>query len=174
MFILLKCIVLPKRNHGYANHVETISAHFAIFLLKKKASIYCDLCYKWIHLKCSGLKRLQLQPPTNRSKSSILFRQTETLDNTCSVCNKKVRQHTKGISCLGCNHIIHKKCSKLSGIDLKEIHSNMRYWECIPCKNNKFPFSSVEDNEVTKYSFNSDYKRKCGHKKVNYNSNDSY
>ena len=152
---------------------------------KKLSSICCDLCDNWIHLKCSGLKRLQfgelsssdktwygkncfsdifpfhkinnqklittMQPSTNRSKSLILFKQT--LDNTCSACNKKVRQQTKGLPCLGGNHIIHKKCSKLTRIDLKEIHSSMRYWECITCKKNKFPFSSIEDDELTKFSF---------------------
>ena len=50
----------------------------------------------------------------------------------------------------------------------------MRYWECITCKKNKFPFSSVEDDELTKYCFNPNCKCKCGHKKVNYNCNEKY
>ena len=109
-----------------------------------------------------------MQLATSRNTLHILNTTNLKLNETCSVCNKKVRNQIKGLSCLSCNHIIHKKCSHLSCKDLKEIHSNIKYWECIICQNNKFPFSNVEDDELTKSSFNLYYNCQCGHKKANY------
>ena len=80
----------------------------------------------------------------------------------------------KGLPCLSCNHIIHRKCSDLSCKDLKETLSNIKYWECKICQNNKFPFSNVDDDELTKSCFNSNYNCQCGIKKVNYTSNNDY
>ena len=57
-------------------------------------------------------------------------------------------------------YVIKKVRNQIKGP--KEIHSNIKYWECIICQNNKFPFSNVEDNELTKSSFNSNFCR-CGH-----------
>ena len=126
MIILLKCNYCITKKSRICKTCINNFCTLCNLPLKKMASICCVLCNNWIHLKCSGLKRLQfeersssdktlyckncfsdifpfhsidnpklnttMQPPTNRSKSPILFKQTETPDNTYSVV---VRQQTK-------------------------------------------------------------------------------
>ena len=45
---------------------------------------------------------------------------------------------------------MHRKCCKLKLSDIHDIGKDKWGWECLTCTTEMFPFTTVEDNEITK------------------------
>ena len=74
----------------------------------------------------------------------------------------KTTKIEKSVLCTNCSSPIHRKCSKLKLPELLEFTSS-KYasWECTTCINQKFPFTSVDNNFLLKETFNSIFLCKC-------------
>ena len=86
-----------------------------------------------------------------------------TLDNyltNCSICSKHTKPETS-IPCPSCSHLIHKKSSKLTPYQLSSFKRNLNLWECPTCMEDKFPFSSTDDDFLHINSFNSNWSCQC-------------
>ena len=79
----------------------------------------------------------------------------------CNVCTNKVGQPNSAIPCPSCNHLIHKKCTKLTPNVISQLKQNLNVWECSTCTNDKFPFSETDDVDIYLDSFNSNWSCGC-------------
>ena len=90
---------------------------------------------------------------------------TENYNNYCKVCQKSVRNKKKQkklIPCHSCKSLIHKKCSNIPLVDLMNFDADkFKIWECSYCVANKFPFSTINDIEIYRLSFNSLFSCEC-------------
>jgi hypothetical protein len=99
---------------------------------------------------------------------------THEYRSQCNVCKNNVNQPKAAIPCPSCNHLIHKKCTKLTPNILTQLKHNLNVWECSTCANDKFPFSQADDEDIVLDSFNSNWTCACkSHIKPFVNSADS-
>ena len=75
----------------------------------------------------------------------------------CNVCNNKNKTINKGVHCKTCFSLIHGKCYKLKLGDIHDIGKDKWRWECQARTSIKFPFTAVEDKEITKNIKNSNF-----------------
>ena len=91
--------------------------------------------------------------------------QQKDFSTTCSVCSKrtiKPQKIKKLIPCPTCHSLIHPKCSKIPLCDLISIKRNQfKYWECIKCCTDKFPFADIDNSEIQHLNFNSNFNCQC-------------
>ena len=140
---------------------------------KTQNSLVCKNCKTNIHLKCSGLNKLDLSqfstsdsnwyckwcvteilPFSNLDNKKLinLFKKEKHLvlpDNViskCRVCDKGNIIRKSAVFCKYCNHLLHKKCAQ---IDISIIDF------CSRCREDIFPFYSSTDNELFENKFNS-------------------
>ena len=79
----------------------------------------------------------------------------------CSVCYK-MNQKTNSLKCNTFKSQIHKKCTNLKTNDILYIKtSKKKTWECLACQALKFPFSALNDHDIQKETFNSNFSCKC-------------
>ena len=79
----------------------------------------------------------------------------------CSVCYKKNKK-TNSLKCNTCKSLIHKKCTNLKTNDIIYIKtSKKKTWECLAWQALKFPFSALNDHDIQKETFNSNFSCKC-------------
>ena len=64
----------------------------------------------------------------------------------CPVCNKKILQHSKHISCCICCYVFHRKCLPLSNEELVSVEDNRTEWFCEICLANSLPFNHIVDD----------------------------
>ena len=102
--------------------------------------------------KCLGI---------NKPKQIHNIPELETFCKTCKACNKKVLQPYNSIPCKNCKTFIHKKCSNLTK---KEAKSSIQNWECPVCKAEKYPLTSIDNDDLFTLSFNSSHNCKCKNK----------
>ena len=147
--------------------------------------IHCDICCKWIHLKCSGLSRNRFVQVGNESSSrwycktclseafpfqNISYshflvltandRKTynppsRAFDKTCSVCMRRVINIEKAVPCHSCETYIHRKCSYLSEQHIIDFCAKIQQWFCISCRNDTFPFNCVSTHKILSDNCNS-------------------
>ena len=84
------------------------------FVFENQNSICCDKCKKWIHLRCSGLKKKDFQILCDNVEQS--FSCNFCKDCRCGNCDKPVFDCQNGIQCdsIECKKWYHLTCSKLS------------------------------------------------------------
>ena len=64
----------------------------------------------------------------------------------CPVCNKKILQHSRYISCCICCCVFHRKCLPLSNEELVSVEDNRTEWFCEICLSNSLPFNHIVDD----------------------------
>ena len=94
----------------------------------------------------------------------------ELYSKKCTVCDKEIRDSLvkKSFPCTSCKSYIHRKCT---GIPLSEIllgtPSQFKYWNCKTCVSDHSPLADLDDSELSKLTFNSNYKCQCSDKSEN-------
>ena len=96
-----------------------------------------------------------------RSCSQQVHHLSSTYNDICNVCFNKVNKPNSAIPCPSCNHLIHKKCTKLSPYIINQLKITPNVWECSTCTHDKFPFSQTDDIEIYLDSFNSNWTCGC-------------
>ena len=148
----------------------------------KQNSICCDLCDKWIHLKCTGLDKItfdkirkddstwickncinenipfsnidnyKLKRTVNNPKKKDCIK-LEHFNKLCSICNNINNGIEKAIPCNICNNLIHRKCSNLN-INYIENKLNHDTYMCQVCMDSTFPLSKLIDIKGESFNFN--------------------
>ena len=99
--------------------------------------------------------------PNNDVNKDITEIKSKIKTTTCNICNKNNKIINKGVLCKTCFSPIHRKCCKLKLGDVHDTGKDKWGWECLTCTSKKFPFTTVEDKEITKNSFSSNFHCKC-------------
>ena len=94
--------------------------------------------------------------PKNDINKDIAEIKSKKKKKICNVCNKKNKIVDKT-----CFSPVHRKCCKLKLGDIHEIGKDKWEWECLTYTSKKFLFTIVEDKEIIKNSFNSNFHCKC-------------
>ena len=132
----------------------------------------CQICYKFPFSAVTNENLHKLFTITDKLEQHT-FKQLEKSDHfydICSICNRKHTKNktNKGILCNLCKHIVHRKCS---GIPLNELLLNkasiLENWACMTCMKDMLPFTSLEQDDLFKLTFNSNVNCRC---KVSSNS----
>ena len=146
-----------------------------IFIIDENC-IFCDLCNKWIHFKCSKLdkntfsyysnssdpwfcqKCSQLTFPfcniSNKSLLNLTFNSSIIHSlKFCKICEKTLLINDKLLKCNIGRHYIHAKCSNLKR-NYYNIFVNNKIWTCHLC--NIYPFYDICNNDlIFEMGFNS-------------------
>ena len=69
---------------------------------------------------------------------------SDITDYPCSICHKYVL--IDAIECSICALWVHRKCAKLTKVQLKQLRHEDKQWSCENCKE-LFPFNKLDDNE---------------------------
>ena len=99
------------------------------------------------------------RPKHDINKDAEIKRKLKT--TTCNVCNKKNKIINKGVLCKTCFFPIQRKCCKLKLRDMHDIGKDEWEWVCLTCTSEKFLFTTVEDKEIIKNGFKSNFHCKC-------------
>ena len=83
----------------------------------------------------------------------------------CRICNKKKYHARNDIKCARCKHIIHKACSKIQ---------NAHNFVCATCLTESFPFIQIENFDLEKLSFNTNFTCSCLQKGSYSNIHENY
>ena len=78
----------------------------------------------------------------------------------CSICEKTVNQTVNSIHCKNCRTYIHKKCSNPTQYEYNNFAENHKYWDCIKCCENKFPFSNLTNEEIISLGYETNHTTK--------------
>ena len=84
-----------------------------------------------------------------------------TPNANCKVCEKKILHTNKAIPCPSCNHFIHKKCSGLDQSQIIRFKRTKNVWECPHCMQDKFPFTDIDNDDLSLSTFNSNWDCRC-------------
>ena len=213
-FYHLKCTGLTKSQFEiysvdksftwFCNKCDLKRCNKCDILTRHSSPIKCDNCYKYYHLRCAGLSQTAFIPLTTwfcyqchedifpfnsitvKQVSAMSFNSIDTskhpnklrtlntschknaylipllkYNTQCNVCFNKVNLPNAAIPCPSCNHLIHKKCTKLTPNIISQLKQNLNVWECSTCTNDKFPFSETEDVDIFLNSFNSNWTCGC-------------
>ncbi len=144
--------------------------------------IHCDDCCRWIHVKCSGLTQkrflelgndltsnwfckncLAKTLPFQKVSSTYQFLVNNVtgydpplkFGKSCSVCDKRVINIEKALPCHSCQKFIHRNCTHLTEQQLVDLGVNIEQWFCKSCRDDAFPFNSIENHEILPDNFNS-------------------
>ena len=81
----------------------------------------------------------------------------------CAVCQRINKKPDKGIKFSSCHSLVHRKCSNLSYKELNSftIHNILTHWECQTCRQGKFSFTNIDDSELLRSSYNSNFNCSC-------------
>ena len=153
-------------------------------VFESQESIYCDSCDNWSHVRCSGLSKARFKELGNDATSTWYCKDCvadalpfQKLNNSqfltalsaikqkvnsnthfnkfCSVCKKRVNNIEKAVICYQCRSYIHRKCSCLSAQQTNDLSADKQQWFCIYCRNNTFPFNSIDTRDILSDKFNS-------------------
>ena len=148
-------------------------------------SIQCNICNKWIHLKCTGLLKkdfnkfaksdepwfcwdcnlenipfISLEPRKIQQLFNIGQKKNTEKEKPgipyCKICNKKNNHTEKAKKCTQCSHLIHKKCAKKQN----RINNNEDFI-CALCTSENFPFTEITNDELLENTYNSNFSCKC-------------
>ena len=113
-----------------------------------QASIACDFCDKYYHLKCSGLTQSQFD----------IFSVDESFTWFCNTCDLKrcnkcdiLTRHSKPIQCDKCAKHYHLRCAGLS----QTAYIPTTSWHCYQCNEDTFPFNAISVQKLNSLTFNS-------------------
>ena len=84
--------------------------------------------------------------------------------DVCTICEKKINHNhvKKSFPCTSCNAFIHRKCTGFSTYEMLSLKpKQLKYWNCNLCATNKFPLNNVDDEDLARFSFNSNFNCKC-------------
>ena len=152
-------------------------------VLESQNSIYCDSCCNWYHLKCSGLTRRRFIELGNDASSTwfckdcvedalpfqklknpkflreirenqIQYSSITDANRYCSCCNKRVNKIETAMLCSHCRSFIHRKCSGLTEQQFYNLGVEAKHWFCGNCRNNIFPFNTIETHDILLDNFN--------------------
>ena len=194
---------LDKSFHWYCNKCDLKTCNKCNILTRHTHPIQCENCEKFYHLRCAGLSKtayicttswycyqcnediFPFNKLTVKQLSSLAFNSIDsnkhpnklfshpaylqnskqsglnTYDSLCNVCFKKVNKPNTAIPCPSCNHLIHKKCTKLTPNLISQLKLTKNVWECSTCSKIKFPYSQADDIELYLDSFNSNWTCGC-------------
>ena len=76
----------------------------------------------------------------------------------CRICDKRNYHARNGVKCIHLKHIMHKKCSKIQ---------NPHNFVGATCLTETFPLAQIENFELEKLSFNSNFSCSCLQKDSN-------
>ena len=125
---------------------------------------FCPLCTT---IPFSSLKDSEFAEVVSNDDLKIYFQSFPDHDlyhTRCSVCSKKVHKNKqpKSFLCSGCSSYIHRKCTNISTYNLLNTKpSQIRNWYCNTCMSEYFPFQSVENSDLYKLEFNSQFFCPC-------------
>ena len=176
-----KCNILTRHSHPIQCEKCEKYYHLRCAGLSKTAYIYttswyCYQCneniFPFNKLTVKQLSTLSFNSiDSNKHPNKIYSHHTysqnfnkpgrATYNSACKVCRKKVNQPNSAIPCPSCNHLIHKKCTKLTPNLLAQLKLYPNVWECSYCSEDKFPFSQFDDEEIYLDSFNSNWTCGC-------------
>ena len=112
------------------------------------ASIACDCCNKFYHLKCTELTNSQFEI-YSIDKSFTWYCNKCDL-KTCNKCNI-ITRHSHPIQCENCEKFYHLRCAGLS----KTAYICTTSWYCYQCNENIFPFNKLTIKQLSSLAFNS-------------------
>ena len=115
--------------------------------------IGCDKCNKWFHFKCSNIKQSDFE--IYCKEKSLDWFCTTCLKDRCNKCDIIFRIGNS-ISCDSCDKWYHLKCSGLDKATFDQLSNNDdENWYCRLCKNDIFPFNTIETRNLESLTFNS-------------------
>ena len=85
----------------------------------------------------------------------------------CNYCIKPVRSNSRAIECDICSQWYHMKCTALTAKEYNIITRTNEQWICLNCQYDIFPFHSLENEDLIKFSFNSNAECLCTQKLSN-------
>ena len=91
---------------------------------------------KLINYKNTTIKVCQ---SCNKQKFKICSKDHQSKFLDCSICKKFVLYNTC-IVCENCDHFVHRKCTKLTHEEIKNIENNNIPWNCVKCTEEIFHF----------------------------------
>ena len=127
------------------------------FISENSNSLNCDTCKKWIHLRCSGMKKVDFEKLCNDPNSN--FDCLYCRKYKCGKCCKAVYTHNNGICCdnTQCNTWFHLKCTHFTAKEYKDKKSDLhtKTWFCKNCLT--IPFADLNNDDFSKLNeFKSD------------------
>jgi len=130
-------------------------------------NITCKICSKFVHKKCTGLTKQELQniKPnqwactdckantngthciTNMNATYVVSDLSISSKDLCVTCCKIVKSCHKNIVCKICKKYVHKKCTNLKPKNLRNV-ANIG-WECIECKTNTGIRNGIDEDDTS-------------------------
>ena len=128
---------------------------------------YCKTCARYIfpfhEVYNTQLHKILIKSGRPKNDINKFFTEIKSKIKTptCNVCNKKNKIINKGVLCKTCFSLIDRKCCKLKLDDIHDIGKDKWGWVRLTCTSKKSPFTAVEDKEIIKNCFNSEFLCKC-------------
>ena len=114
-----------------------------------KSCIACDCCDTWYHQSCTSLTTDEFQTHCKNKKLSWICATCEANTHCAKCCIKFIpKTNQKSICCNKCDKFFHLKCSGLTIASFYHLSNSNETWYCRSCKNNIFPFHSIDNNKL--------------------------
>ena len=117
----------------------------------KDDAVECDVCYKWYHLPCSDLTKIQFQVLCKVKTFEWIC--PKCASDECFKCEKNFRLDKKRITCSLCSNDYHWRCQGLNSKLCAQI--DCKKWLCFDCSKETLPFYSIPSNKMENLAFNS-------------------
>ena len=101
---------------------------------------------------------------TTKGNEDLLSKLTNPhsgMKRKCNICNRKVPDISKSLPCVDCDSLIHIRCSRLQLWNLSDILKLLKEWCCPNCWCDRFPFSTIDNNDLIELTFNSNFSCRC-------------
>ena len=153
-WIHIKCTNLTNKDYEH-------------FINNNELPWYCKLCMNHI-FPFTSLDPInfsdvfKVDKYEQKSKMSNIIN-VNKLKNECPVCTRKLNKPLRGIPCLTCKSLVHRRCSKLSTQEINLFFNSSLYknYECYCCMGTKFALNNVNDETLYTLSFNSNMQCPC-------------
>ena len=126
---------------------------------------YCPNCTCIPFSELPQNEFMNLQNDDKRLKEYFSYVTSDShFTEKCTICEKKVyRTHIKkSFPCTSCKAYIHRKCTGIPLSDMLQGKPHQfKYWNCKSCISKHFPLTDLDDSEVNKLSFDSNFQCKC-------------
>ncbi len=162
-----KSICCDKCDNWYHFKCSLVDSATFNFLAENISSIwYCKLCLnEAFPFQSLNENQFRNTLANDTKKCDKLIEAVTSVKHgfirKCNVCNKAVRDVSKATPCNDCKHLIHRKCSALQYWQTTDTHRILNQWCCITCLRSKFPFSDIDDQQLTSLTFNSNFNCPC-------------
>ena len=109
-------------------------------------AICCDICNKWLHLKCTKLSQIEFD--FHVSNELEFWRCDSCVPNVCN-CQLVIKKNQKSLKCQLCKTSIHLQCSGITKKDLpKFTREKKQTWYCKWCLAETLPFSNIDTKKL--------------------------